>query len=210
MTRLFVDQREVPFPPLGIASLDQIVRHIEDSHLPTDSVIRQIDVDGTPITGEEFSGDTSPLLEPLVRKTRIDIYTGKIWEIAQDSICEAVAYLDRIQAIIPSLAMNMQIAPGPEAFQDLKQLYDGFYWLSILVGRLESTFEINPALVSVGGEAASEQLAKFGAIVKQLVEAQEGGDYILVADLLEYEVLPLVPVWKEMFTLFKEKLARRP
>jgi len=45
----------------------------------------------------------------------------------------------------------------------------------------------------------SEHLKKFADIVNQLNEAQEKQEYLLIADTIEYEILPIVPVWKEIF-----------
>ncbi len=206
MPRLFVDDREIPFPLLGASSLDQVVRHIEDEHLKPDSVIRQIQVDGQPLAQDELTNNASHLLHALEEKERIEIFTGTVCDIAKDSIREAIAYLERIEAVTPSLVMDFQTSPGSAAFENLKQFYEGFYWLSILIGRLEHTFQVDPSSISVGGMTAHAQHLRFAAILRQLVEAQQTRDFIQIADLLEYEVLPTVPVWKEMFVLMEARL----
>jgi len=33
MTRLFVDQKEVPPPPLGFQNLNEVLKHVEEAHL---------------------------------------------------------------------------------------------------------------------------------------------------------------------------------
>jgi hypothetical protein len=64
-------------------------------------------------------------------------------EIALDSIGQAGEYLDRVEAAIPSLSTAFQTAPSPEAFQHLRQLYEGFYWLNLLLDKLKANFHMN-------------------------------------------------------------------
>jgi hypothetical protein len=198
MTRLFVNEREIP-PPPELTSLDQVVRHVEQAHLPPDSIIRQISIDGLPLVSDELQQEPGTLLEGIEKRDRIDIVTGTVRDVATDSVREAVAYLDRITALTPDLAASFLATPGPEAFESLRQLYEGFYWLNLLLDRLESTFEITLDSLTVEGVAAREHHRKFVDVMKQLVEAQERQDFILIADLLEYEIVPQVPVWRQIF-----------
>ena len=201
MTRLFVDEQEIPFPILATTSLEQVVSHVENTHLPAASVIKQIHLDGQPLVSDGFMNDPSRLAQAIENRDRIDVFTGTVGEIARDSIREAVCYLDRIEAVTPSLAASFHLSPGPEAFSNLKQFYEGFYWLTILLGRLETTFHIRMANIVVGGIPVEEHNRKFVIILRQIVEAMEREDCVLIADLLEYEILPLVPNWKDMFNV---------
>ena len=46
--------------------------------------------------------------------------------------------------------------------------------------------------------------------MKQLVQSQEKGDLVLISDLLEFEILPMIAVWKEMFLIIQEKVRAAP
>jgi hypothetical protein len=206
MARLFLDQREIAPPQAGFASLEEIVKHIELSHLPGNSVIRQIHIDGLPITSGEFTNNPAHLFANVNEREKIEVFTGTIWEVARDSVNEAVQYLDRIRALIPSVSSGFQVLPTSESFINLKQLCEGFYWISLLLDRLQTTFRINPETVSIRDINAREHQRRFVSLMKQMVEAQEREDYILISDILDFEVLPSVPVWKEMLEKFGEKI----
>lgn len=205
MTRLFIDEKEIA-SPLNISSLDQILKHVEDVHLPPKSVIRRICVDGLSLLPDALSEDKDGILSQMENRDKVEIFTGTLSEIAHDSIIEAVAYLDRIEAITPSLATSFQISPGPESFENLRQLCDGFYWLNLLLDKLETNFQITLENVLIKERPAREHLQKFIAILKQLIDSQERRDFVLISDLLEYEVLPLVPIWKEIFSFISQKV----
>jgi hypothetical protein len=192
MTRLFVDAREIPFPPGGNWSLDQVLKHVESTELAPDSAIRQVHIDGAPVL--EGIGASSG----LDQREKIEVFTASLGDIARDSITEANSYLDRVEVVIPSLSKSFQDMPGPEAFENLRQLCDGFYWLNLLLDRLGKTFQRRQEGILVRGLSVSEQNRRLLTIFRDLVQAQERRDFLLISDLLEYEIMPFLPVWKEM------------
>jgi len=203
MTRFFLDSQEISLP-FDVSSLNQILKHIEAYHLSANTVVRQIQVDGHPLLVD--SEETGDLLCQIDKRDRIEIFTGTVTDIAFDSIGQACQYLDRVEAAIPSLSTAFQDSPGPEAFHHLRQLNEGFYWLNLLLDKLKSNFHINYDEVLVQGVPARGHQQKFIAVLKQLIESQEQRDFGLISDLLQYEILPLVPVWREVFGIVSEKV----
>jgi hypothetical protein len=205
MTRFFVNDREIT-PPLEMSSLGQVLRHVEASYLPPNSVVREIQIDGIPMMSDIDSQIQPEMLGQIDTRERIEFYTGTLTQIAHDSIAEAMEYLDRIEAATPSLAESFRTYPGAEAFENLRQLCEGFYWLNILFGKLEVSFQINPREMQVRDSSLEDYYQKFLSILKQLIASQESGDFIMISDLLEYEILQLVPVWREVFSLISQKV----
>jgi hypothetical protein len=205
MTRLFIDDKEISAPS-NIFTLDQILKHIEDFHLPADSVVRQIQINGLAVLPEGLPEDRAEIVSRIGEQDKIEVFTGNIREVARDSIVEALAYLDRVETGTLSLAKAFQVSPGPDAFESLRQLYEGLYWLNVLLNRLDGSFQVNLEDVLIQEAPAAEYRRKFIYVLKQLVESQEKGDFVLISDLLEYEILPLVPVWREMLGIGAKKL----
>ena len=205
MTKFYVNEREIP-PPLDATSLECILKQIEGIHIPPNSVVRQIQVDGIPLLPDDFPGNTSEWLQSLQSREKVEIYTGTLTEIASDSIADALDYLDRVEAATPSLAIGFQTYPGPESYEGLRQLYEGLYWLNLLIEKLEAGFHIRLEAILINNVPVREHHQKFITVLKQMIDSQEKGDFILIADLLEYEILPLVSVWREMFTIILKKV----
>jgi hypothetical protein len=203
MTRYFLDSQEIAIP-FDASSITQILRHVESCHLAANTVIRHIQVDGLPLTSDpEAQFD---LQQEIERRDRIDMFTGTVKDIAHDSIGEALEYLNRVEAAIPSLSSTFQTSPSPEAFESLRQLYEGLYWLNLLLDKLKASFQIDFEGPLIQGIPASEHHQKFILILKQLIESQERRDFVLISDLLQYEICALVPVWREMFRIVSEKV----
>jgi len=199
MAKLYLNNEEVIPPPPGFSSLEQLIKHVESNLLPPNFVIKQVSLDGSPVDANASQDDQSVLLGDLTRREKIEITTCTLKDIALESIGEALSYLERAETLTPSIASSFRDFPGPETFESLRQLYDGFYWLSMLLDRLEAVYKIDPDSTLVSGIPVREHHRRFLAILKQLVSGQEQEDYLLIGDLLEFEVLPIIPVWKSLF-----------
>jgi len=204
MTRFYLNQKEIT-PPPGMTSFDQILAHVDEEKLPPNSVIRMICIDGIPLIQNDLSKDSSGISLQDSNCEKVEIVTGTVEEIVDDSIEEALEYLNRIEVGIHPLAESFQANPGPESFQGLRQLYEGFYWLNILMDKLSAKFKIDFNDICIQEVPVKEHNRKYTSTLKQLQDSQERGDMVLISDLLEYEIAPIVPVWKEMFQIISKR-----
>ncbi len=205
MTRIFLDTREIA-SPVELSSLEEILKYVEDKHLAPDCVIRQIRLDGLSLDANSLRLGFPESVREISHREKVEITTGTVKEIAFDSIAEALAYLDRVETLIPSLAEGFQVSPGPEAYEKLRQLYEGFYWLNLLLEKLRARFGVDFEAGRIKNATVREHLEKFAAVLRQLIESQEKGDFVLLSDLLQYEICPLIPVWKGMFGILSERV----
>jgi hypothetical protein len=199
MTRIYVDGKEIPPPAVAFEWLEELITHVETQIIPSDALIRHVEIDGHPLLEGGSESNTAPVNSCICGSDTIEVFTGTLPQIAGDSIKEALDYLQRVETAIPSIASSFQILPGPEAFEQLKQLLEGFYWLNLLVRKLSSALRLELRQTTIQGSNAGEYFDKFTMILNQLVDSQERQDNLLIADLLEYEILPLMPAWKELF-----------
>ena len=206
MTRFYVNEREI-VPPPGIKSFEEILRHVDGNQLPPNSVVRLVSIDGNPVIQDDLSKNPAALIKQMESGEKVEIITGTVDEIVRDSLAEAFAYLERAEEGIPALAQNFQAGPGPESYQGLRQLYEGFYWVNVLLSKLSDKYGIVLDEVIVQGVPAGEHNKKFISVLKQLMDSQEKGDMVLISDLLEYEIAPMVPLWKEMFQIIADRTA---
>ncbi len=208
MTRLFVDACEVPFSQSGFATIEEVVRHVQDNHLAPGCVIRQINVDGAPLALENLVCDTTGEGEWIQSRDRIQIVTGTIWEVAAQSVREAAIYLVRIEPAIPRLAAAFHGSPAPEESACLRELFEGLFWINMLLDRLESTFPTSSAGISLQDTMFHEQHGRLSSVVGRLIDLQERGQCVEIASLLESEILPLIPGWIRLFDDIAGKIER--
>jgi uncharacterized protein YicC (UPF0701 family) len=97
----------------------------------------------------------------------------------------ASEYIENVIAGVNSAVEKFQAGEESEGSNLVAALVDGLDWLFQVIVR---TREIQEEPIET--DEMNEKL-------KELIEAFENGDYILVGDLLEYEVLPILESWSE-------------
>ena len=204
MTQYYVNGRKVE-TAADFISFDQMLKTIEDHHLESGSVIREIHVDGRTLTMDRNTDDDCTFGQ-MENWKKIEIFTATLLDVARESAAGAQDYLNRIEKAVPTLVLRFQDIPAPEDFTSLRSLCEGFLFLNLLLDKLATGYRINFDQVTVRDNTVREQLVRFVGVVKQLTEAQECRDCNLITDTLEYEILPVVPVWKEIFTAVLEKI----
>lgn len=205
MTRYYVNGGEIEIDS-DFSSFDQILKYIEDRHLEPASIIREVHVDGRPLAPEAIRDDDGSFDRAGGGWEKIEIFTGTLADIAAESITGAQDYLLQIETGAPELAAKFQDFPESADFSNLGSLCEGFYFLCILLDKLATGYQLKLSEIIVRGIPIQEHLQKFVEVVKQLNEAQEKQEYLLIADTIEYEILPIVPVWKEIFEAVSQKI----
>ena len=204
MTRFFVDHREIESPN-DVFSLSQFINCVDGAHLAKNTVVRQIKIDGLP-----FSPDNMSVFlqkgsgNPFEKAEAVEIFTGNNAEVAQGSVSEGIAFLDRVENVTPFITGAYRDRPVWDS-EDLRHLYEGFYWLNHLVDRLEADFKVCPDVFDIRRGCEMECRRKFISTLKQLTESRQKGDRTGIADRLDEDIFPLLPFWREVL----ESVARR-
>jgi hypothetical protein len=190
----YCGQDELPGPPVNRRTMTRLyVDKQEVAAIPQDlnsldQVIRLVERDH--INGDaiirQIQIDGRPLIpdgnahflpDCIADKEKIEISTGTLQEVADAS-----------------------------TFENLKQFYEGFYWINVLIDRLAQTFHVPLDAGQAGGALAGAHHAKLTSALKALIEAHEKMDFGLMADLLEYEITPLILGSKEIFIAIRDRI----
>ena len=205
MTRIFVDSREIE-PPKDYSSMSQILKYVEDSQLVQNSAVWQIKINGLPLIPNSFyEGRDRTVLGPMNASDKVEIFTSALAEIVRHSISEALDYVDRIESATPYVVGSFRNNPTLESIETLRHLCEGLYWWNLLLDKLKADFldQFEDASVWKGSESDYHQ--KLFPILNQLIESQEKGDFVRIADLLKREIIPLVPMWRAMLSTVAQR-----
>ena len=70
--------------------------------------------------------------------------------------------------------------------------------LVAMIGIMQGPLAVNPARLVIDGLTPEEQIARLGTWLESLVSAQSNQDWLTIADILEYEVEPMVRQWRDV------------
>lgn len=81
--------------------------------------------------------------------------------------------------------------------------------LDMLVRALAETgrgLEVDFSNTSIGGVTLERFVDQLNGLLRETMAAQQRRDWVLIADLLEYELKPHLDQWKGVFAILREKI----
>ncbi len=159
-------------------------------------IITSISIDEEPIDQRDESSLNTPY-----NGQNIYVITEETDKVLERSIAESIEYIkESLLSEINEVSMGFREGAFNDASKQLSAIVDSFYWLLDLVDFMakhgifnDTDFKLNDF-----------QISDFVSFLKEIMDAQESKDYVLVSDLLEYEIHPLVAKWLELLNQAKE------
>jgi hypothetical protein len=185
----------------------------------------KISINGAEAEDGSFPGETLKEVLDVILKNREDSYIRRVWldgqevsSTAQDSLMtstSSIALLElevaNLQDVLANNLVNVKeylekLIPGFQKAADLfrmeneqeankyyLQILDGVDWFSqVIVTIMQSWGE------KLEGQSLEERQKKQTEFMAQMLEANQNQDWVLMADILEYEMIPLYEDWREV------------
>lgn len=137
--------------------------------------------------GEEILEDPEQfLVKQLVNIDSLEVIAVAAKEFINDLLLSAEEYTERSVPQITELVDEFYNNPSGENWADLSALFEGVQWLTTMIETVNQS-AVRPTNwdeVVTSSEALQTELGN-------LEEALENADTVLVADMLQYEILPV-------------------
>ncbi len=184
----------------------------------------KISINGAETEESSFQGETLKEVLDAILKNRQDSYIRRIWlegqevsSSAQDTLMTStssivlleleVAYLkdllannlgnakEYLEKLIPGFqkaADLFRMGNEQEAHKYYLQILDGIDWFSQVVLNI-----VKSRGNEVEGQSFGDRQKRLTGLMAQMLEANQNQDWVLLADLLEYEMMPFYKDWQE-------------
>jgi len=181
-------------------TLGDFLVHIEKGGVVQGNVVRSIK-----LNGQESSPDSSVTRKtPLLEIKTLEIEVSTLSDVIDKNIENADAYLIRL---IPGIEKSVELfrtGNEQEANQFFINIIDGIDWLSQVLDMILAAKAISPDTV-FDGKSIQDRRASLVDFTQQMVDANKNKDWILLADVLEYEILPYYQEWLDLLPQFRSQ-----
>jgi hypothetical protein len=147
---------------------------------------------------KEVSADSSELRQtPVSGIETLETEVFSLNQILEKNIANARDYLKKLIPGLQQASDLFRTGNEQEANKFFINIIDGMEWFSQVVDTIAKATESELTdIISVGRgfQARQDQLIELS---RQMVEANQNQDWVLLADLLEYEILPYYSDWGE-------------
>jgi hypothetical protein len=159
-----------------------------------DSYIRRVWMDG-----QEASSNTQDTLKTSTASVELlELELALLQDLVVTNLTNAKEYLEKLIPGFQKAADLFRMGNEQEANQYYLQILDGVDWFSqvilTIVNAQENIFE---------AQSLEERQKKLTDLMGQMLEANKNQDWVLLADLLEYEMIPFYKVWQEVLSEVK-------
>ena len=171
------------------AILDMLVKNTPGSY------IRRIWLDQ-----QEFpSDDRETLQKKSVDINSLEVELADLKDLVATNLSNALDYLEKLIPGFDQAADLFRTGNEQEANKYYIQILDGMDWFSEVV---------NVVMSSEGeGQEPENSLqvrqAKLTDLMSQMLEANKNQDWVLLADILEYEMIPFYKEWQTILSKLK-------
>ena len=184
----------------------------------------KISINGAEAEESSFQGETLKEVLDVILKSRRDSYVRRIWlegqevsssamdtlmtsitsiellelelahlgDLLANNLANAKEYLEKLIPGFQKAADLFRMGNEQEAHKYYLQILDGIDWFSQVVLNI-----VKSRGNEVEGQSFGDRQEKLTGLMAQMLEANQNQDWVLMADLLEYEMIPYYEDWQE-------------
>lgn len=178
------------------ANLEDVLTGLCRTVVPVDHLVGSISVNGRQFT-ELYPGQSREI--PLDKIEELEVNTVPLEKLGEASLKDAAVFTRKIIAHCRDTAECFRLYDETEANDKYAALLDSVRSLIQFIGSVQTTFRWDFNHMQYRGEPIAKRWSKFANLVDELKAVQEEGDWILLADLIEYEMVPLFEDWANIF-----------
>jgi hypothetical protein len=160
------------------------------------SYIRRIWLDD-----KEFPSDDQEVLQKKPSDIdSLEVELSNLKELVATNLVNALDYLKKLIPGFEQAADLFRAGNEQEANKYYLQILDGIDWFSQVVSIIMKANEGKMELPDADDESLQVREKKLTDLMKQMLEANKNQDWVLLADILEYEMIPLYKDWENILS----------
>mgnify|MGYP006085377879 FL=1 len=172
------------------AILDSMVQQTPGSY------IRRIWLDD-----QEFPSDDREALQKKPSDIdSLEVELANLKDLVATNLANALDYLKKLIPGFEQAADLFRAGNEQEANKYYLQILDGIDWFSQVVSVIMSPDEGETELPDTDDESLEVRQKKLTDLMSQMLEANQNQDWVLLADILEYEMVPFYKDWEKILS----------
>jgi hypothetical protein len=199
MLNCYIDGQVRSFESSGAYSLAAILNGLNGDLEKSGRIIASLRVNGEEVTSEEEK------YLHLQGTDSVEILTETPGCLAIKILGESQDYINELQNYL-QLVAGQYTSGSENAGRSFTAAIQGLQWFVQMTDFIGCTLQINFQKLVFNSRPVEAYVANLNSILQQIVKAQEGCDPVLLADILEYDLVPHLGEWKSIYTLFEGEL----
>lgn len=196
--QITLNDQNLPVDLSHLRNLEEALVELNEKFIPPGQQLFHVEVNG------EFFTERYPRESRYVHLgevSRLDLKTVSDEDLARSILVDASIQVETMVQALEKSAALFRLAAEDEANHYFAQVLEALRWLLQTGEGACEVLEVdlggvkNPQIGDV-----SDFLKRFQDLLEEMLQVYEEEDYILLADLMEYELLPMVTQWQNILS----------
>ena len=187
-----IDGEKIPVKLEGMKTFGDLLSHVESQVILFPRVLTRIFLNEDEIDEGQEVGLGGFTLDGVAS---LEIETANRIDLAHEALEDAQNYLPELSEILEPAARTIREGNVNDGVMAASQALEYISAFGQILDGLRSTFQIDFAQVKIDDYTLLDKLLELNAFAGKILKAVETQDWTLFADMLEYEISPLLYQW---------------
>jgi hypothetical protein len=198
---VLIDGKRMEAEPEG-DNLQQMMQFIMTNWVAPDRALRELKVNGD-FYKEAEMGPVETIARQRVNHLEVETSAGQ--DLARDFLSAAEDYPPAIAQAVSEVAELFRVSDEREASERYINVLETLQLFLTMLEESRRMLDLDLAAIMYEGRTVADALTRLSELIKELLSAQESEDWVLLADLLEYDLKPELIQWRDIARLLGEK-----
>jgi hypothetical protein len=198
---VLIDGKRMEGQPEG-ENLQQVMQFIMTNWVPADRALRELKVNGD-FYKEAEMGPVETIDPGTVAKLEVETSAGQ--DLARDFLGAAEDYPPALAQAVSEVAELFRVSDEREASERYINVLETLQLFLTMLEESRRILDLDLTAIVYQDRTVAEALSRLSELIKDLLSAQEVEDWVLLADLLEYDLKPELLQWRDIARLLGEK-----
>ena len=190
----------------GTETVEEALQQVQAGFDKIGRVVVSVSCDGKQIAANEM-GKT--LVQPLNSFERVDVVTGTKEGLVIEAMTQASSCIGDTEDTCKRVAELLKQGDTVEATQTLGKCLLVWQQIHEAVGKSIEMLNLDPDAITAGGETLIDIIGKPKTALLEMRDALQAQDYVLLADILEFEISEAIDSWRTIITELHREAEQR-
>jgi len=196
-----VDRQHIELGEAQINNLEEILIKVMSEHVQLGKVITAVKLNGTGYS-EKNPHDAARIPLKDIKTLEVDTMSAK--EMARHFFTNGGKYLDPLIKGAEKISELFRVADETEANEHYVEYLENLRLFLQMIAQCTDALHLDLSAIPFQKATVKEEVQKLSDVVDQMLKVQENEDWVMLADLLEYELIPLLKGWNEILAVLQK------
>ncbi|MFH1035730.1 MAG: hypothetical protein V1806_14575 [Pseudomonadota bacterium] len=187
---------------LAGSTLQDMLQTLMDSGLGQDRTLSEVRINGQPFEEAKLGAATALQRDSIAR---LDVETMDARQVAVHFLGAAGQYLAAIVASVERVAELFRVSDESEASEHYLATLESLQLFMQVLQTTRDALGLDFEAITSDGVSLEQRLTRLAGLVQELLNAQEQEDWVLLADVLQYDLCDQLHEWRLLMPMLREQ-----